>query len=94
MSIHDGSEEGCVRVVLEYEGDVRENVFHACAQRGLPILEMSRSNLTLEEIFLKLTADEDVIPAMDQAEYTVETALSEPETSLEEEGEKEEVDEE
>ena len=77
VSVNDCDEAGCVRVVLEYEGDVRESVFRACAEKKLPILEMGRSSLTLEEIFLKLTADEDVIPAVDQSEYAVEAEFVE-----------------
>ena len=37
--------------------DPREAVFHACAGADLPILEMRRESLSLEQIFLKLTSD-------------------------------------
>lgn len=51
-------EAGTATVALEYQADVREAVFRACAAHDLPILEMCSSGLTLEEIFLKLTSDE------------------------------------
>lgn len=37
--------------------DPREAVFHACAGADLPILEMRRESLSLEQIFLELTSD-------------------------------------
>ena len=38
--------------------DIREDLFHACAQAGLPILALRRDALTLEDIFLRLTSDD------------------------------------
>ena len=38
--------------------DIREAVFYRLAQAGLPLLEMKRESLSLEDIFLKLTTDE------------------------------------
>lgn len=69
-------------VELEYESDVREKVFHACAEHALPILEMCSSGLTLEDIFLKLTSDEiDVLTEAEveevPAEETQEAEVSE-----------------
>ena len=37
--------------------DPREAVFRACAGADLPILEMRRESLSLEQIFLELTSD-------------------------------------
>lgn len=54
-------EAGAACVELEYDSDVREEVFRACAVHDLPILEMHRSGLTLEEIFLQLTSDDAVV---------------------------------
>lgn len=42
--------------------DLREAVFRACAAAELPLLGLRSGGLTLEEIFLKLTADEEAAP--------------------------------
>lgn len=46
------------RVTSEDRTDIREAVFFRMAERSLPILEMKRESLSLEDIFLKLTAGE------------------------------------
>lgn len=69
-------EEGTADVELEYESDVREAVFRACAENELPILEMRRGGLTLEEIFLKLTSD-DTVPEPSEPEEEQENGVSE-----------------
>ena len=53
-------EEGTCSFRLEgAEGaDLREAVFWACARAELPLLELRRDQMTLEDIFLKLTSDE------------------------------------
>ena len=33
-------------------------MFQTCARQGLPLLELRRDTLTLEDIFLKLTSDD------------------------------------
>ena len=33
-------------------------MFQTCASKGLPLLELRRDTLTLEDIFLKLTSDD------------------------------------
>jgi len=38
--------------------DLRREVFHALADKGMPMLSFGRQNLSLEEIFLQLTEDE------------------------------------
>lgn len=45
--------------------DIREEVFYRLAQQQLPILEMRRERMSLEDIFLQLTASE---PAQETAE--------------------------
>ena len=50
------------RIQQEAGSDVREAIFHACAQANLPILMMKQTGVTLEEIFLALTSD-DPTPA-------------------------------
>lgn len=41
------------------EQDMRENIFFALAEAKLPILRMQSTNMTLEEVFLKLTDDRE-----------------------------------
>jgi ABC-2 type transport system ATP-binding protein len=40
--------------------DIREALFYRMAELGLPILEMRKMSLSLEEIFLKLTTNENI----------------------------------
>lgn len=42
----------------ETSEDFREELFYLLSGAGLPILEMKRENLSLEQIFLKLTTSE------------------------------------
>ena len=53
-------EEGTVRFRLEpQEGaDLRLAVFSACSQQQVPLLELRRDAMTLEQMFLKLTSDD------------------------------------
>ena len=53
-------EEGAVRFRLEpQEGaDLRLAVFSACSQHQVPLLELRRDAMTLEQMFLKLTSDD------------------------------------
>jgi ABC-2 type transport system ATP-binding protein len=44
--------------------DIREALFFRLASAGLPILEMKRESLSLEDIFLKLTTDEPSAPEL------------------------------
>lgn len=52
-------EVGVTALSLSPEGetDLREAVFNAFAEAKCPILEMTRTNLSLEDIFLRLTDD-------------------------------------
>lgn len=52
-----GSGEAGLRLERGEGVDVREAVFRACAGADLPILMMKSDAMTLEDIFLKLTAD-------------------------------------
>ena len=48
------------RVATAEDGtDIRENLFRALASSNLPILQMGPMDLSLEEIFLNLTTDEE-----------------------------------
>ncbi|WP_319561186.1 ATP-binding cassette domain-containing protein [Marispirochaeta sp.] len=54
------NEEGTCDFLMEsdQEHDIREKVFFACAENGLPILMMRPVDMSLEDIFLHLTTDE------------------------------------
>ena len=63
LNIEAGSGEGFTEVLLEAlaeaESDIREDAFFALAEAKMPILSMSPQDLSLEEIFLNLTKDEE-----------------------------------
>jgi len=60
LTIHNVPEEGCVNVEIKTpsEIDIRENVFYQMSEAKCPILMMKSANLSLEDIFLQLTADQ------------------------------------
>ena len=60
LTQHDCPEADCCAFRLESapDQDLREAVFQTCARQGLPLLELRRDTLTLEDIFLKLTSDD------------------------------------
>ncbi len=45
--------------------DLREAVFRVCAREDLPLLELRRDAMTLEDIFLKLTSDDPAAPQLE-----------------------------
>ena len=63
LSVEAGAEIGAAEVVAEaVEGsDIREDVFRALAAADLPILQMRPMDLSLEDIFLNLTAQEETV---------------------------------
>lgn len=50
---------GCVRVTVETEADVdlRDDIFRIFARLDMPIVEMSTNDISLEDVFLRLTED-------------------------------------
>ena len=58
---HELSEEGVteVKIILPRECDIREKLFFAFSDEKLPILSMTTENLSLEDVFLRLTKDPD-----------------------------------
>ena len=58
------AEEGCCSLRLEQENgcDLRGAVSAACAGAGVPLLELRRDVMTLEDIFLRLTAEDPPAP--------------------------------
>ena len=54
-----GAAEGESAFRLERAGgDLREAVFRACAREGIPLLGLTAGGMTLEDVFLQLTADD------------------------------------
>lgn len=60
VSVTGSLEDGCCDVSVEGspEVDIREAVFFKLASHNLPIYKMNASDLTLEEIFLQVTGDD------------------------------------
>ena len=84
LTFSPSEEAGTVSVYLEmpHSLDVREQVFHACAGAGVPILSMESKVATLEDVFLQLTAEaegaaEAAPPAPDQTPEPEPPALQE-----------------
>ena len=56
FSLSTGAEDTTMAEIKpDEERDVRETLFHAFAQANAPILEMTRTKATLEDVFLELT---------------------------------------
>ena len=60
LDFADVKEEGTVELILNGEegADIREAIFRCCARNDFPILMMKSNELSLEEVFLSLTARE------------------------------------
>lgn len=70
VTLQPGAEAGACALRLESGGgaDLREAVFRACARADLPILTMKSGGLTLEDLFLRLTADEAEPQTLEETE--------------------------
>ena len=55
-------EEGTIEIGIEADEkiDIREQVFNLCYQSGHPLLMMQSENISLEDIFLKVTTSDDI----------------------------------
>jgi ABC-2 type transport system ATP-binding protein len=53
----DNGDEIFVKIEPENKHDLRESIFYACVKADLPLLLMRPSGVSLESIFLELTAD-------------------------------------
>lgn len=49
-----------LRVIPAEQTDARESIFFALARAGYPILEMKRDATSLEDVFIRLTTEEEV----------------------------------
>lgn len=67
-----------VRLTGETSEDFREELFYLLSGAGLPILEMKRENLSLEQIFLKLTTSEPENHDAADAQYVSDPKVSNP----------------
>ncbi len=69
-SVEASREEGTFDVILEGENgaDIRETVFHLASEFGLPILMLKSVDMSLEDIFLQLTSDDNAQTYADNVE--------------------------
>ena len=58
-----GRTEDTARFAIHMERDIREALFFAFAEAGLPLLELRPRTASLEEVFLDLTDDNDTVAA-------------------------------
>lgn len=60
IAYHSSMTEGACDLTIKISGDMdmRENIFFALCEVKCPILRMQPTNMSLEEVFLKLTNDE------------------------------------
>ena len=59
VSYRPGAAEGESTFRVESrQGDLREKIFQACAAEGVALLGLRSAGMTLEDVFLKLTADD------------------------------------
>lgn len=58
FEVHNDTEEECTRALVStgVEKDLREDVFYAFAAAKCPIVGMSYSNTSLEDVFIKVTS--------------------------------------
>ena len=70
ISSAQGKEDGTADVSVKYDAsaDLRETIFRKFAEIDMPILEMRSENLSLEDIYLKLTNDTGKADVSESAE--------------------------
>ena len=71
-----GRTEDTARFAIHMERDIREALFFAFAEAGLPLLELRPRTASLEEVFLDLTDDNDTVAARAAALRRGERAVS------------------
>lgn len=84
-SFEEGGEEGSIQIRIETKEsvDIRKELSVALSGAGMPILSMSRSEKSLEDIFLELTEDE----TEEEADGAAEDMTEREETDVTEETE-------
>lgn len=53
----------CVQIKVDAESDIRKELFYMLAQEEMPIMELSMTEKSLEEVFLELTGENQEQPA-------------------------------
>lgn len=84
---------GCVRVTIETpnQTDMREDVFRLFASNDIPIVEMTTNDISLEDVFLRLT-EESLFSTEPSDEVEIEEAEELPEEEPQSEPEEDEED--
>lgn len=79
FTFEEGGEEGSIliRITTKDDVDIRKSLSVAIAGAGMPILSMSRSEKSLEDIFLELTETEEETEVKDETELSGESELFE-----------------
>ena len=73
-----------VKVTTEEQNDVREKVFYKMAEINCPIYEMKSKKVSLEEIFLELTASDQPVAVKTENEKTDNETQTQKESETEE----------
>lgn len=83
FSLEDGGEEGSVliRITTKDDADIRKELSVALSGAGMPVLSMSRSEKSLEDIFLELTENEETGNETDETENLDESGEEETDES-------------
>lgn len=79
FTFEEGGEEGSIliRITTKDDVDIRKSLSVAIAGAGMPILSMSRSEKSPEDIFLELTETEEETEVKDETELSGESELFE-----------------
>jgi len=86
---------GCVHITVETPAgcDMRDEVFRLFAGADIPIVEMTTNDISLEDVFLRLTEDKTVLDISENTEDTEKPEESEESVSSDMSEETEEVEE-
>ena len=70
------TEQGTAEYIItdSHKADIREDIFRAFADNGLPLLQMTCSEATLENAFLRLTGQDNMIGAADDGIFSDDMA--------------------
>lgn len=74
-------EDGFVHAIVESDkdGDFRETLFYCMAQNKLPIMELSKNIVTLEDVFIELTGSDSEYEIVEEASEDEEVEAKESE---------------
>jgi len=92
----NADEAGCwdIEIKSERDLDLRETIFFAFSRLGYPILNMINEVITLEDVFLRLTADPDAKPQDNGLTLREDLVIEEEEIEDESDEESEDEDDE